>query len=527
MTQFAAVGGIVQLSAANFDSVVYNSPTAWFVDFQIPWCGYCAKFRQEYERFVQENPAWSAIARFAVINCEYDEICSIRFQISNYPTLLYFSPMASPYAPASRITADVTTVPLMGLIVDMLSREIRHPYNWPVLRQTSPQEITDSITSGRHRQSIIYVDPDDYDILSRILMLDFSGYKDMLPIMRVSYSTAISSAQMLNMDVRGQIVPSSLLLLDGNRNALIRIDDPGKFVANPVPSLRIYYGMLISQQLRNFNIAPVPISIPGAHPMGREIPVERIRQVNMRYANVVHMDDLDACISYILRVEIPRKGHVEGEAMRALKNIMNLLVECYPGRHELMGYLESLREFILYQPSIDGAQLRRMTLDNNGRYILPPDVEWKHCYGSQPQYRGYPCSLWMLFHILTVGHAVRRSSGHPSIFSAADVISAIVDYIYNFFSCYMCRSHFQMATSSHREELRYKSDAVLYLWEIHNRVNKRLAGDATEDPSAPKIQFPSPEDCPQCFQNVNGQLIYDSDNTYRFLCNYYTSIVAD
>jgi len=42
------------------------------------------------------------------------------------------------------------------------------------------------------------------------------------------------------------------------------------------------------------------------------------------------------------------------------------------------------------------------------------------------------------------------------------------------------------------------SAAVVWLWMAHNAVNERLAGDETEDPEYPKIQFPSAENCPKC-----------------------------
>jgi thiol oxidase len=34
---------------------------------------------------------------------------------------------------------------------------------------------------------------------------------------------------------------------------------------------------------------------------------------------------------------------------------------------------------------------------------LPDDHQgYQSCEGSAPQYRGYPCALWLLFHTLTV-----------------------------------------------------------------------------------------------------------------------------
>merc|ERR1739842_258159 len=39
---------------------------------------------------------------------------------------------------------------------------------------------------------------------------------------------------------------------------------------------------------------------------------------------------------------------------------------------------------------------------------------------------------------------------------------------------------------------------ILWLWTIHNIANRNLAGDATEDPAHPKVQWPSSSQCPQC-----------------------------
>ena len=33
---------------------------------------------------------------------------------------------------------------------------------------------------------------------------------------------------------------------------------------------------------------------------------------------------------------------------------------------------------------------------------LAENTEWVHCKGSTPNFRGFPCSLWTLFHTLTV-----------------------------------------------------------------------------------------------------------------------------
>lgn len=40
--------------------------------------------------------------------------------------------------------------------------------------------------------------------------------------------------------------------------------------------------------------------------------------------------------------------------------------------------------------------------------FLPNHIKWVGCQGSRPELRGYPCSLWKLFHTLTV-----EAGAHP------------------------------------------------------------------------------------------------------------------
>ena len=83
-----------------------------------------------------------------------------------------------------------------------------------------------------------------------------------------------------------------------------------------------------------------------------------------------------------------------------------------------------------------------------------------------------------------------------------------------------------------------KHEAIVYLWKskifflrlnlcispynhlVHNRVNKRLHGDITEDPKHPKVQFPSKYLCTTCRSIINNK--YDIPNMIDFLIKYYS-----
>ena len=45
-------------------------------------------------------------------------------------------------------------------------------------------------------------------------------------------------------------------------------------------------------------------------------------------------------------------------------------------------------------------------LDFLHQVIKLPAIKFEHCNGSDPSKRGYPCSLWVLFHGMSVKQAL-------------------------------------------------------------------------------------------------------------------------
>ena len=64
-------------------------------------------------------------------------------------------------------------------------------------------------------------------------------------------------------------------------------------------------------------------------------------------------------------------------------------------------------------------------------------------------------------------------------------------------------------------------EAMIWLWRAHNIVNKRLAGDYSEDPEHPKVQFPTQTQCPECFSGAE----YDESKVGAFLQRFYDAAV--
>lgn len=150
---------------------------------------------------------------------------------------------------------------------------------------------------------------------------------------------------------------------------------------------------------------------------------------------------------------------------------------------------------------------------------LPKKSNWVACLGSEPHFRGYPCSLWTLFHTLTVNCGSRHQ------ILGQEVLGRIRDFIRYFFSCEECKKHFTEMSANLKNEVASHNGAILWLWRSHNKVNKRLAGDRSEDPKHPKIQFPSQDLCEECrlpdSNSDSDEIRWNEAVVLEFLKNHY------
>ena len=149
--------------------------------------------------------------------------------------------------------------------------------------------------------------------------------------------------------------------------------------------------------------------------------------------------------------------------------------------------------------------------------------EYRSCKGSKPYSRGYSCGLWTLFHSLTVKMPdIDEGVTNPGHIA----LGGIKAFVRSYFTCSECRDHFikMTETSADFSRARDKSQAIVWMWWAHNRVNARLAIEESEghsgDPFFPKRIYPDENRCPQCFKDTPfGQrdAFFDhEENEYNF-----------
>jgi len=218
--------------------------------------------------------------------------------------------------------------------------------------------------------------------------------------------------------------------------------------------------------------------------------------------DMVHQNDIEKAIQYAISQEIALKPMLGKLELRSFYQFLETLVRFTPNLTDnLKHFLISLREWpqLMGFTSISSSQLKEKVEELKDFYqpFVDTEKEYQYCKGSSSNFRGYPCSLWTLFHALTV-NAAKKEDTQLQYKIQSPVAVGILEYVKTFFSCKDCANHFVSAVNKLGYFPVTDNDAVTWLWTLHNMANSRLSGDITEDPQYPKIQWPSDQNCPNC-----------------------------
>ena len=251
---------------------------------------------------------------------------------------------------------------------------------------------------------------------------------------------------------------------------------------------------------------------------------ETIESEIKRRRYTAFMADLENAVLYSLSHEVGAHASINGQSLTALREYLYVLDQHFPGRPDTMTFLHQLRDWAAqHDDAIRGEDLIAEINDlraSTGAFIDTPKGLWIGCKGSEVKFGGYPCSLWSLWHTLTVN---QKSAEQPSY----RVLEAMVNYVRYFFGCKECVRHFlQTAEDGEavRREVVDQNSSILWLWRAHNKANLRLSGDLTDDKAFPKEIFPNRQHCSDCYTNKLGSDLwseFNRDKVVAFLTDLY------
>ena len=102
------------------------------------------------------------------------------------------------------------------------------------------------------------------------------------------------------------------------------------------------------------------------------------------------------------------------------------------------------------------------------------------------------------------------------------ILQVIRGYVKFLFACRECGKSFETEAKSIWSQVRQRHDAILWLWETHNKISERLQNDPNNDPLQAKVQFPLTSQCMSCKLHLqNGTDTWMKPSVATFIINYY------
>ncbi|XP_038131227.1 sulfhydryl oxidase 2 [Cyprinodon tularosa] len=501
---------LVILSSDSLKPTVTNSSSAWLLQFYSSWCGHCIQYSSTWRALAHDVKDWQGAIGLAVLDCAQEEnfdVCK-EFGIKFYPTFKYFRAHGEPtdrgtiYRGADREVRSVRQ-----LMIDILQNHtaLDRPESCPPLEPFSSAQLLPLLGQrSDHYTAIILEEPDSF--VGREVILDLLQFSGVL--VRRALSSDLPLLDALNIAA----FPSIYLLHPNGSHAQMHSEKRLRFFFSSL--LRTLPGV---QRRRRSEAAQM-----GA--LQDRQPSEPWRDFDR---SKVYTADLESVLHYLLRVELAAHSSLEGEELHVFKEFVTVVAKLYPGRGSVVKLMETLSDWLLSLPLQQIPYQAVMDLVDNKMKIsgvfLGAELRWVGCQGSRPGLRGYPCSLWTLFHVLTVQHEATPTAldGTGLEAQAAPVLQVMRRYIRTFFGCRECARHFEQAAAAGMEQVKSREEEVLWLWNQHNRVNARLAGSLSDDPLFPKAPWPSPALCPACHEENNGVHVWNQDNVLQFLRHHY------
>lgn len=544
-----ASNGIQSFEKEELANTLNHTSKPWLVHFYASWCSHCQRYAPKFKKFGIMVEGWNDIIGVGVINCaqEHNIDTCRRYEIEGYPSLKLFSPhkpfpqnglWMKPQEP--NLLVNVLTDWIETFQHNKVSQMLKTAPDLTSFTATNPIEIWKSENERLQNanSALLLFCNDTHDYMVNRLILDhyhLTESNDKQTIVRKvlvdgntlngnntkSPSNTIKLARSIG--IRNQTTLPLVVALERkdltsqsqsqNCNSEVLNVDSDKLVYKDILNKLVTYSFnsstatFDSQKLLSYKCDADDIKDDLIFKPLPLIEKVKDKQLIEKRRYKVFMNDIEKAIAYSLGHEVAEKRIIEGKALVALENYLEVLSRLFPTKHreKTSKFLNELYTWTRKQKnSIKGEDFKAKVTELTGKHSAFSDLgDYIGCKGSDSKYGQYPCAVWSLWHVLTV----RQIESDTSFRSADWVLMTMVDYIRYFFGCRHCAEHFLKVAEDGRavqHEVKNVEDSILWLWRAHNLANLRLKDDiATNDPAYPKEVFPSKTFCSRCFQSAS------------------------
>lgn len=554
------------LDRSNFTQFLANEipadalPTATWIKYYLSWCGHCIRFSPMFKQLALDVQDWSSVIKLAVVDCSDErnqELCK-EYDTRPYPNMRYYSPSFKTIRDYSQDkpadfdrekfprTPDVvgykyngTREGLSNLRAGMIESLVMNceknpsniPAHWPDLlpkTAASKSELVKTLAVDENIPIILVVEPQT-SVAGVETILDHSAWQDKVKIFRVTDQSQELVKELLPQGYSGQPTLLELQRDGSNSVKLLCCGSKRRRRAIPTEEYRSRFKQIIRESYLPDVAATSTTTTTTETP-----PSTTPNNTNaLKPVLPVYSVDLENSLRYSIYNQVKQKSTFNDKQLSALKNFLDVVDAYFPSTDvKPHNFVKVFKRWVeTRNSSITANDLENGLNGVEKNFTLPEMQAWKGCAGSEPRYRGYPCSLWTLFHVLTVNEYLKESSNsNNATLASHSVLPAMKGFIFNFFGCAECVENFAKESLGMEDVLAKAKEetSVLWLWRTHNSVNKRLAGDATEDPQNPKVIFPPHHACNDCYKKGSTS-DFDEGETLKYLVNRYKSdsIVSD
>ncbi|XP_040541404.1 sulfhydryl oxidase 2 [Gallus gallus] len=502
------------LAAGTVRRALLNSSAAWVVQFYSSSCGHCVAFAPTWRALAGDVKDWESAIRVGVLDCgeeENYETCK-EYGIHFYPTFRFFKAFTKQFTTGENYKgADRELQTVRQMMIDFLQNHSQEskPPACPPLDPVLSSDVTSLFDKKAPHYTAIVVESNNSYIGREVIL-------DLIPYENIVVKRALNFDKPFLEKLGITSVPSCYLMHPNGSHGLV----------NSLKPLRSVFSSYLKSLpgVRKKLLSPLELPVKENKEESTEIKLWKEFDKSKLY-----MADLESGLHYLFRVELATHKMLEGAELKTFKDFVTISAKLFPGRQPVVKLLETLQEWLVSLPLDKIPYDAILDLVNNKMRIsgifLTKRTEWVGCQGSRPELRGYTCSLWKLFHTLTVQAALRPTAlistgleDNPRI-----VLEVMRRYIHHFFGCKACAQHFEEMAKESMDSVQTLDKAVLWLWEKHNVVNNRLAGDLTEDPKFPKVQWPTPDLCPACHEEIKGLHSWNEAQVLQFMKHHYNS----
>lgn len=430
---------VVKLTVGNFNESVLEQNRATLVEFYNTYCGHCRRFAPTYKQVAEQLYPWREVIAVSAIDCAAEEnngICRT-YEVMGYPTLRYISPgfQANTNEYGQNVQSQ-DPAEIRNILANLVAAENRTVNNtaWPntspVTEADTAPTLFEGLSSKREYIALIHeTENSTLGIQTALFLADW-------PAVRVRRFNDAAVATKFK--------------LDTNKNELALVDRKGNVKTHTsAKQTAEAYAKTIEDALRALNVTPKPDQSSNLQQekhhgssTTNNTELDNILKEVHRNKHLIYQADLEMAIRTILHNEVPKATEISGEKLLALQRFLTVLQRYNPLGSRGRDMVTNLKDYVVqFNQKLTGAQfeqeLQRLEEKHGPIYSTNHYVG---CAGSNPHLRGFSCSLWTLFHFMTV-----QAAGNEETQDPLEVLQAMHGYIKNYFGCTDCANHFQVS----------------------------------------------------------------------------------